>query len=300
MNWIIIAITSHFLTAIVFILDKFIVSKTAIRPVIYSFYVGILGGFTILLFPFGFELISLKQIIISFMAGILFIFATLYFYRAIKLSDVSKIIPIIGGAIAIFTLILTYIFLEERLSSNQFIAFLLLVFGGLIILWPKKSKKNIKVFSFNKILFVLLSALFFAGSYVLTKIVFIEQSFINGFIWIRLGSVLGACLLLILPRNSRIIFNIGKEIKKKTIILPIFSKSLSAFAFILLNYAIFLGNVALVNALQGVQYVFLLMMAFFLSAKFPQIIKEQINKGVIFKRILGIILVCLGLIFLTL
>ncbi|MFH0805937.1 MAG: DMT family transporter [Patescibacteria group bacterium] len=297
MNWIIIAIISHFLTAIVFIIDKFIVSKTAIRPVIYSFYVGILGGLTILLFPFGFELISLKQIIISFMAGILFIFATLYFYKTIKISEISRIIPIIGGAIAIFTLILTYLFLEERLSSNQFIAFFLLVFGGLIILWPKRNKK---MFSFQKISFILLSALFFAGSYVLTKMVFTEQSFINGFIWIRLGSVLGACLLLILPRNRKIIFNIGEEIKKKTIILPIFSKSLSAFAFLLLNYAIFLGNVALVNALQGVQYVFLLIMAFFLSAKFPQIIKEQINRGVIFKRILGIIFVCLGLIFLTL
>lgn len=297
MNWIIIAIISHFLTAIVFIIDKFIVSKTAIRPVIYSFYVGILGGLTILLFPFGFELISLKQIIISFMAGILFIFATLYFYKTIKISEISRIIPIIGGAVAVFTLILTYLFLEERLSSNQFIAFILLVFGGLIILWPKRNKK---MFSFQKISFILLSALFFAGSYVLTKMVFIEQSFINGFIWIRLGSVLGACLLLILPRNRKIIFNISKEIKKKTIILPIFSKSLSAFAFFLLNYAIFLGNVALVNALQGVQYVFLLIMAFFLSAKFPQIIKEQINRGVIFKRILGIIFVCLGLIFLTL
>ena len=297
MNWIIIAIISHFLTAIVFIIDKFIVSKTAIRPVIYSFYVGILGGLTILLFPFGFELISLKQIVISFMAGILFIFATLYFYKTIKISEISRIIPIIGGAVAVFTLILTYLFLEERLSSNQFIAFFLLVFGGLIILWPKRNKK---MFSFQKISFILLSALFFAGSYVLTKMVFIEQSFINGFIWIRLGSVLGACLLLILPRNRKIIFNISKEIKKKTIILPIFSKSLSAFAFFLLNYAIFLGNVALVNALQGVQYVFLLIMAFFLSAKFPQIIKEQINRGVIFKRILGIIFVCLGLIFLTL
>ncbi|MBU1177257.1 DMT family transporter [Patescibacteria group bacterium] len=297
MNWIIIAIISHFLTAIVFIIDKFIVSKTAIRPVIYSFYVGILGGLTILLFPFGFELISLKQIIISFMAGILFIFATLYFYKTIKISEISRIIPIIGGAVAVFTLILTYLFLEERLSSNQFIAFFLLVFGGLIILWPKRNKK---MFSFQKISFILLSALFFAGSYVLTKMVFTEQSFINGFIWIRLGSVLGACLLLILPRNRKIIFNISKEIKKKTIILPIFSKSLSAFAFFLLNYAIFLGNVALVNALQGVQYVFLLIMAFFLSAKFPQIIKEQINRGVIFKRILGIIFVCLGLIFLTL
>jgi len=303
MNWLLIAIIAHFLTAIVFILDKFIVSKTAIRPVIYSFYIGILGGLSILLFPFGFNLIPLGQIIISFIAGILFIFATLYFYRAIKISDVSKIIPIIGGAVAIFTLILTYLFLDERLTSNQFIAFFLLVFGGIIILWPKRNKlkdKNVKALSPKKMLFALLSALFFAGSYVLTKLIFIEHTFINGFIWIRLGSVLGACLLLILPRNRRIIFNISKKIKTKTIALPVFSKSLSAFAFFLLNYAIFLGNVALINALQGIQYFFLLIMAFFLSAKFPQIIKEEINKGVIFKRVIGILFVCLGLIFLVL
>jgi len=82
--------------------------------------------------------------------------------------------------------------------------------------------------------------------------------------------------------------------------LPIFSKLLSACSLILLNYAIFLGNVSLVNALQGVQYVFLLIIAFFFSVKFPKIIKEQINKGTIFKEIIGISFVCLGLIFLTL
>jgi len=294
MNWIIIAIISHFFMAIVFVLDKFIISKTVIRPIVYSFYIGILGGFVIFLAPFGFSLISLKQIIISFIAGILFIFATFYLYKTIKISEVSRIIPIIGGAVAIFTLILTYLFLDERLTNNQFIAFFLLVLGGIIIFWSKN------ILSYKKILFALLAALLFASSYVLTKFIFIEESFINGFIWIRLGGVLGACLLLIPSKNRKAVFNISREMKTKTIVLPIFSKSLSAFSFILLNYAIFLGSVSLVNALQGVQYVFLLIIAFFFSVKFPEIIKEQINKGTIFKRIMGISFICLGLIFLAL
>jgi len=303
MNWLIIAITSHFLTAIVFVIDKFIVSKTVLRPTVYSFYVGILGGLTILLFPFGFNLIPLGQIIISFIAGFLFILATLFFYKAVQMTEVSKIVPIIGGAIAIFTLILTYLFLDERLTFYQFIAFFLLVFGGIIILWPKGNIINgkiIKALDIKKLLFAFLAALFFAGSYVLTKLIFTEQPFINGFIWIRLGGVLGACLLLVLPRNRRIILNVSKVIKVKTVGLSVFSKSLSAFSFVLLNYAIFLGSVTLVNALQGVQYIFLLIMAFFLSAKFPQIIKEQIGQGVIFKRVIGILFIFAGLIILAL
>ena len=303
MNWIVIAIISHFFMAIVFVLDKIVVSKTVIRPVVYSFYVGVLSGLVILLAPFGFSLMPLKQIIISFMAGILFVFATIYLYKAVRISDISRIIPIIGGVIAIFTLILTYLFLDERLNTNQFIAFLMLVFGGIIILWPKKNKiknSNAKSLFSKKIFFAFLAALLFASSYVLTKFIFIEESFINGFIWIRLGGVLGACLLLISSKNRKMIFSIGEKIKRRTIALSVFSKSLSAFSLILLNYAIFLGNVSLVNALQGVQYVFLLIMAFFFSVKFPKIIKEQINKGTIFKRIIGISFVCLGLIFLVL
>ena len=300
MNWIIIAIISHFLTAIVYILDKIIVSKTVIRPVFYSFYIGILGGLTIFLFPFGFSLMPLSQIIISLIAGTLFVFATYFFYRTIKMSEVSRIIPIIGGSVAIFTLILTYIFLDERLTSNQFVAFAMLVFGGMIILWPNKNKGSVKRLSLKKISFALLAGLLFASSYVLTKFIFSDQSFINGFIWIRLGGVLGACLFLISSKNREAIFSVSKKIKTKIIILPIFSKLLSSFSFILLNYAIFLGNVSIVNALQGIQYVFLLIIASFLSVKFPKIIKEQISSVSIFKRITGILFVCFGLIFLTL
>jgi len=300
MNWIIIAIVSHFLTAIVYILDKIVVSKTVIRPIIYSFYIGIFGGFTILLAPFGFELMPLKEVIISFIAGILFIFAILYFYKAIKIYEVSKVIPIIGGATAFFTLILSYFFLEERLNFYQFLAFLMFVFGGIIIFWPKRSEVIINIFSFKYIFFILLPAFLFASSYVLTKLIFEKESFINGFIWIRLGSVLGSCLLLISYKNREKIFKTGDKIKLKIIALPVISKLLSAFSFILLNCAIFLGKVSLVNALQGIQYAFILIIAFFFSVKFPKIIREEINKGSLFKKIAGILFICLGLVFLTL
>ena len=73
------------------------------------------------------------------------------------------------------------------------------------------------------------------------------------------------------------------------------SKGLSALAFISLNNAIFLGSVSLVNALQGVQYVFLLMIALVLSKQFPQIIKEQISQGAVLQKIMAILLIALGL-----
>jgi len=62
----------------------------------------------------------------------------------------------------------------------------------------------------------ILASLFFSGSYVLTKLIFTEESFINGFVWIRLGGILGAVLLLFSPNARRIIFKTSKSIKLKT------------------------------------------------------------------------------------
>jgi len=87
----------------------------------------------------------------------------------------------------------------------------------------------------------ILAAFFFASSYVLTKIIFIQQPFIDGFIWMRFGGVLGAILLFSLPITRRVILETSKEIKLKTGELAIFSKIMSGVAFFFLNYAIFLG-----------------------------------------------------------
>jgi drug/metabolite transporter (DMT)-like permease len=299
MNWLFIAIIAHFLFALVFVIDKFLLSHTKLQPTAYAFYVGLLGGLlSLLLIPFGFSLLLLNQILISFIAGILFVLAILFFYKSVQLGEVSRIAPIIGGAVPVFTLILTFFFLGERLSNNQLFAFFLLVLGGIIMVWPGKKARasaSTKASLIKRLPLAILAAFFFAGSFVLTKFIFTHQSFINGFIWIRLGGILGAGLLLFWPSIRESILKTSKTIKLKTGGLALSNKVFSALAFILLNYAIYLGSVSLVNALQGIQYVFLLMVALFLSKKFPQIIKEQISQGAILQKLIAILFVGLGL-----
>ena len=60
MNWLFIAIIAHFLFALGFIIDKFLLSKTVLKPVAYAFYVGLLEIFVLLLIPFGFVVPSVE------------------------------------------------------------------------------------------------------------------------------------------------------------------------------------------------------------------------------------------------
>jgi uncharacterized membrane protein len=298
MSWLLIAIIAHFLFALVFVIDKFLLSKTVLQPIVYAFYTGILQIFVLVLIPFGFAVPPSKQIIISFIAGALFTLAVLFLYKSFQMAEVSRITPIVGGAVPLFTLVLSYSFLEERLAANQLFAFSLLVLGGTVMFWPRRDKSatgSVKAPLAKRLPLALLAALFFAGSFVLTKFIFIHQPFINGFIWIRLGGFLIAVLLFLWPGNRQIIFEATKALKIRTVSLFFSDKALAGLAFILLNYAIYLGSVTLVNALQGVQYVFLLVMAIILSKKFPQILEEQVGRRVIFQKFIAILLIGLGL-----
>ncbi|MFA5024811.1 MAG: hypothetical protein WC523_07760, partial [Patescibacteria group bacterium] len=69
----------------------------------------------------------------------------------------------------------------------------------------------------------------------------------------------------------------------------------AAAAFIMINWAISLGNVAVVNALQGVQYLFLFVIIILISNKFPKMLNEQLGGGVLLQKLIGTVMICLGL-----
>lgn len=292
MNWILIAITAHFLFALVFIIDKVILSKTVLRPIVYAFYTGIFQILVLVLAPFGFSVLPINQILIALLAGALFTLAVLFLYRSIDSGEVSRITPVIGGSIPVFTLILSYWFLSERLTNYQLIAFLFLVSGAVIMLLPQRGAKSFKGSWVSGLLIAGLSAFLFAGSFVLTKYIFTVQPFINGLIWTRFGGFLMAGLFLVSVRNRHLIFSKTEDVKSRTVGLFISDKVLSALAFVLLNYAIFLGSVSLVNALQGIQYAFLLLLGLVF-------LKERFSQKIIFQKVIAIIFITLGLVILT-
>lgn len=288
--WLFISITAYFLLAIASVVDKFLISKTELKPVIYAFWVGLMSIFVFVLIPFGLEFPGAFQFLLSLLTGILLNLALIFLYKTLHKGEASRIMPVIGSSVAVFSLVISYAFLNERLGFAQFAAFAFLVLGSALMAFGWSNGQERKW-----ILSAILTGFIFSVTWVLTKFIYSHQPFISGFIWIRLGAVLGALTLLFSPRNRRAIFgsfrNTGIKTKKIFLIGLAFGPS----AVFLLNYAAFLSSVTLVNALEGLRYAFLFVFTLVISHKFPHILAEEKTKQIIFYKISAIASAAIGL-----
>ncbi len=296
--WVIITIVAHFLNAIVSIIDKHIVSNTVLKPIAYTFYSGVFQILFIALIPIvGFTIPETRFFILGVLNGILFILALLIFYKALKLSEASRVIPVVGATVPIFTVLLSYLILGELLAAKQFLAFLFFVIGGFFL----SSKLDHSHFSMIKgFLLAVVAGFLFALYYTLIKYLYLNISFFDGFILFQIGGFLGAMLLLLSRQNREKIFSTPEKVAKKTAYLFIPNKILAAVAAILIFYAISIeeSNIVIINSLQSVQYVFLLLFALILSKKFPKLYHEQAGGNIIMQKVGAIILIGIGLVLL--
>jgi drug/metabolite transporter (DMT)-like permease len=296
MNWITIAIISYLFTAVANTLDKLLLSRFLKAASIYAFYVGILGIISLIFIPFGVIIPAKSQLIISLIGGAGFVAALYLMYSAFLKGEATKVATIVGGSLPIYTFILSKFFLGEELKSSQLIALAFLVVGIFVMGYEKKAKK-----SPSYLWRALLSGLVFSVVFVVSKYVYSEQPFISGFFWMRIGAFLGAAALLLVPNwRQEILKDIRapKKSQSKSKSLLLFNQVIGALGFILLNYAISLGSVTLINAMQGLQYVFVFIIAAVMGKKFKEL-SENYSPLVIFQKTLAIFLIIGGLVFLA-
>jgi drug/metabolite transporter (DMT)-like permease len=292
MSWVLVTIIAYFLNAVAVVVDKFLLSKKIPNPAVYAFFIATLSLGALILIPFGFHWYSITQIIIAIVAGILFTFALLYMFKALASNEASRITPFMGGLQPIFIFLLALIFLGETLGVQQLAAFAIIIAGTVLVSLQKNSKPS------NRKAYVYAAAatILFAISYTINKYVFVQQDFISGFVWTRVGSFLGAMMLLISSINRRDIKAEIKAPKKDAGALFLVGQFAGAISFIMVNYAIAISSsVALVNALQGLQYIFLLVIVFSLSWKYPKLLEEKMTPSTIVKKIIATLLIIGGL-----
>jgi drug/metabolite transporter (DMT)-like permease len=319
--YILIAIGSYFVNAGVYVADKFFLSKKIHSSVTYAFYVGIWSIFNVLILILEPWTPNLQQLGLDLLAGFLFLVTLVFWYKALHQSEATRVVPIAGALIPIFSFVLSFIFLGEALTERQFLAFLVLINGGVLIsvrhtrFYAVKEVGNRAREVFGRflgpihakyrptrrlIINSVVASFFFASYYVLIKYVYLTQPFIGGFVWSRFGTFLGAILILAVPSWRKKVAGYQKDAKKPSnLALLIAVRLFAALAFIMLNWAISMGNVALVNSLQGVQYVFLFFIVLILSSRYPRILKEQLGGGIMLQKIIGISLISLGLYMLS-
>lgn len=319
--WIFVAVTSYLMNAGVYVADKFLLSKKIHSSVVYAFYVGIwsVGNFALLVFdPY---LPETKALLLDLSAGFLFLFTLIFWYKALHQSEATRVVPIVGALTPVFSFVFSYVFLGAELSVQQLAAFVVLIAGGLLISVKRtRLHKVTQVYNRLKNIFgnvfgkfavevrptrrlvvnSVIAAACFAAYYVFIKYIYSHtgQPFIGAFVWSRLGSFLGVIAILLVPAWRKLI----KESKThehrspKQLIFFLSVRLVAALAFIMLNWAVSLSdNVSLINALQGTQYAFLLILVIVFSTRYPHILDEEVGRGVMMQKLLGIILVSLGL-----
>jgi len=284
MLWLLVIILAYFLFAFNNLGDKYLLAGPP-NPKNYSFYAGILGIAALVLIPFiNFVLPSLGQILLSLLAGSIFILALFSFYTALENFEASRVIPAMGGILPLFTFGLVYIFSggKEILTIPGLIALFLLILGSIFIAFEKGG-----TISFKGLLISVLTAFLLALVFVLSKYVYLEQGFWPGFILMRIGGFLTAFCFLFFKEVRDEIFKKKSTFRKKTGIIYLSNQVLGAGASILQNWAIALvplGSLVFINALEGIKYLFLLiLMAVFSSEK------------IILQKIIAVLFICAGL-----
>lgn len=282
--WILLAVAAQFLNAIVALLDKYIVTSERIlpQPFVYAFYTCALSGASILVYllaavPVPLEGIAfpslanvqfptLEVIALSILAAYSFFYALVSMFTALQKADASDVVPVIGAVSAIGSYILGYLFLDARLSSNFLLGVLVLAVGTALV-----SRFR---FSLSVALTSLHAGLFFALHYVVIKGLFNTTSFDDGFFWSRIGFVVFALSLLLVPAYASKIFSQTRSSGTQAGPFILVNKIIAGFASILILKATELGDVALVQALGGLQYIFIFGFSLLLGPYGPQICSE--------------------------
>ncbi len=306
MNWIFLAVAAQILNAVVALIDKHIVSdeKTYPKPFVYAFYTCLISGAWVIVYvisllplPFGglhipsFENVikpSLEVVALSFLAAYTFFTALVAMFSALKDHDASDVIPVIGAVSALGSFGFGYFFFQTTLSQNFILGIALLSIGTFLV-----SRLR---FPFTTAMVALYSGLFFALHYITIKGLFELTSFDNGFFWSRIAFVFFAATLLMIPNYFERVREQTKSTGKSARYLILGNKMLAGISAILILKATDLGEVAVVQALGGLQFVFILifgiLFSFIRPPKIPVV--ERYKGNVILQKAIFVAVITIG------
>lgn len=310
MSWIVAALSAYLLLAVANLFDKFLVDNVLKNSKAYAFSACVLGTVMFLAAPWFLYWPGWLLFAFNILNGFIFAVALWLLYEALRRGEAARTLVFIGGVTPIFSLLFSLLFFKEHFSFNQWIGMLFIIIGvAIIIFLPAARSYLARVFkTFNIVQDIrsggmgiaLLSALAYSVYFLSTKLAYAHQPFASAFIWTRLGAAIFVLSFLIRRVDRQAIIALWRKSgPNKNKFLVVFNQALGATGFILQNYAIYLGSVVLVNALQGVQYAFLLVISTVLALSAPRLLKEIFSWKIFLQKMAAVISVAIGLYFIT-
>ncbi len=299
MSWLVAAIVGHLLNAAAFIVDKTLLSSAFKRSGTYAAVIGLLSSTILVLLP----LVNADQTLAVWVAimifGSVFIIAMWAFFEALSRAETSRVVPIVGSLVPVFTLIDSAIFVNERLAPRVLIGLAFLLAATVLLTRGGERKRRLDL---TTLALCISAAFLFAASSVSGKYAFGHTAFMDAFVLSRVFSIVIALAIpLFIPAVREEIRSLvrpkpGQGPKPKHAALMFVGQACGALGFVGVQYAISLGSATVVNALQAVQYAAIVMVAWFGGARLATLLKEEHTQKAILLKVGAIALVGIGLV----
>jgi len=290
LNGILIAIVAHGLIGLSLVWDKVLLQRKGMQNLAsYVFWLGAISIFGLLLIPFGFHLPPWKIAALAMAAGFCDLLATWFYYAALKAGEASEELAAMGGFMPLATVLLSIPLLGVHFHG-QFTGFVIMTLGGFVMFFAEKLPLS------RMLPRIVAASTLFGLTDVLQKLAFNGAKFVSGYVFFTLGTFLGAMALLLRPAWRRQIFRSSEQAPPRSKAGYMANRFVAGVGSFLVVFAVSRTSPSMVEAISGVRYVIIFVLAWAITQWRPSWFREDFTRRALLVKALGTALVVTGLI----
>ena len=296
-NWMFFALLAPLFWTFSNFIDKYTLEKYTVG--IYDFlFVSVFSSLFILtglIAYFGFPEFTVYSLA-PIGLGITLIVSYWFYAKALELEDTSQIILMLK-LLPVFTLIFAFVLLGQTISGMGILSFAVVFFGLLFISLEKRGTK-IRLTGGTKWILIAIAiwALLFVGvDWALEKMPFWDY-----FMWEVFGTIIAVLIFLLFPAPRKEVIRGLKTAVHQKYAWSVLNNLMDNFGQLAIKKALFLGpSAGLVALVAQAQSIYGIIVGVLLTLWFPHKIKEDISKGTLSKKLIGMSIMFVGICILT-
>lgn len=284
MNWVSLTLLAPFFWVLSNFVDKYVLGKYSQGIYDFLFFSSLTSWLVVLVMVIlrGWPELSLFSLV-PVLTGFILIYSYGFYAKALQQGETSSVV-ILFKLIPVCILILGFIFLGQRLAGHELWGFSIVLAGAVLVSFEGSKKIVFKGFKVLMVAIVLWSVMTLLIDYGLTKMTFWDYFLLDS-----LGSALAGMSLLAIPSmRKEIVQGLRVATARKYLIFN-GNNLLDVAGQLAVKQALVLApSAALVSVVMQVQSLYAILLGFLLTLWVPHLIKENISRTHLMKKLVGV------------
>jgi drug/metabolite transporter (DMT)-like permease len=295
MDWIFFALLAPLFWTINNYVDKYTLGKITKNIHDFMFFSSLTGWIFAPLFMilFGVPLLSVNSLV-PILLGVALVYSYGLYGKALESNETSRVV-ILFNLTPVFILVLGFLFLGQTLVQKDFLAFVLILIGAVVISYQKPAEQSLFTFS-KSLIWIIAAVVVWSVMFLFADWMLEKMSFVTFITFEIIGVALSSLVMLAIPLQRKQIISALKISTPKKYIWFLFNNSIDLFGQMSMRKALAVAPVAgLVTVVTQIQSLYAIVVGLVVSVVFPNIFPEDKSLQGLATKILGAALMFAGM-----